>query len=78
MEERKGFLTPEQEMLLDAVVELTGLYEKADGIVIKLVDNYGLEGLKKKIDPDVLPTVYEVIDGIMGILGEILQPKTEN
>lgn len=72
MEERKGFLTPQQETQLDELVELTGVYEKADGIAIKLIDNYGLDKLKAKIPDDVLPTVYEVIDSLFGVIGEIV------
>jgi hypothetical protein len=64
MEERKGFLTPEQEQKLDELIELKGIYETMDGTVIKLTDNLVLEKLKSKIPTEVLPVVYEVIDEV--------------
>lgn len=68
MEERKGFLTPEQEKQLDELIELKGLYETMDGTTIKLADNMVLEKLKAKIPAEVLPTVYEVIDEVFNSL----------
>jgi len=68
MEERKGFLTPEQEKQLDDLIELKGIAEALDGAAIKLADNQGLERLKAKIPEDVLPVVYEVIDEIFKAL----------
>ena len=65
MEERKGFLTPEQEKLVDKLIELKGVYEAMDGTAIKLADNVMLEKLKAKIPPDVLPIVYQVVDEII-------------
>lgn len=73
MEERKGFLTQEQEQKLDELIELKGLYEAMDGTAIKLFDNIGLERLKGKIPPETLPVVYQVIDEIfngLSILAE--------
>lgn len=64
MEERKGFLKPEQEKQLDELIELKGLYETMDGTAIKLADNMVLDKLKAKIPDDVLPVVYEVVDEI--------------
>lgn len=64
MEERKGFLTPEQEQIVDDLIELKGIPEALDGTAIKLADNQGLEKLKAKIPVDLLPVVYEVIDEI--------------
>lgn len=78
MEERKGFLTPEQEKKLDALIELKGIYEAMDGPAIKIADNVGLEKLKSKIvtdNPDVLPFIYQVVDEIMAALPE---PAVEN
>jgi len=69
MEERKGFLTPNQEKGLDDKIELKGVAEAADGVAIRLVDNQGLERLKEKIPADVLPIVYQVIDEIFAALG---------
>lgn len=64
MEERNGFLTPEQERQLDELIELKGIYEAMDGTVIKLTDNIVLEKLKVKIPEEVLPVVYEIIDEV--------------
>jgi len=69
MEERKGFLTPNQEKGLDDKIELKGVAEAADGVAIRLVDNQCLERLKEKIPADVLPIVYQVIDEIFAALG---------
>jgi hypothetical protein len=65
MDDRKGFLTPEQEEKIDGLIKLSGIAEAFDGIAIRLADNIGLEKLKAKIPEDVLPTVLEVIDQIM-------------
>jgi len=65
MDDRKGFLTPEQEEKIDGLIKLSGITEAFDGIAIRLADNIGLEKLKAKIPEDVLPTVLEVIDQIM-------------
>jgi hypothetical protein len=64
MEERKGFLTPEQEKQLDELIELKGIYETMDGTAIKLTDNMVLEKLKVKIPEEVLPVVYEIINEV--------------
>jgi len=68
MEERKGFLTPEQEEKIDGLIKLSGIYEAFDGVAIRLADNQGLELLKEKIPEDVLPVVYQVIDEILAAL----------
>lgn len=71
MEERKGFLTPEQEKKLDALIELKGVMEAVDGPAIKIADNVGLEKLKAKIvaeNPELLDIIYQVIDEIMAAL----------
>jgi hypothetical protein len=67
-DERKGFLTPEQEKKIDDLIELSGVAETFDGVAIKLADNYGLEALKSKIPEDILPIVYEVIDQILDVI----------
>jgi len=64
MEERKGFLTSDQEKTLDKLIELKGIAEVVDGTAIKMLDNIALEKLKTKIPEDVLPLVFEVIDEI--------------
>lgn len=68
MEERKGFFTPEQEKILDDLYEGSGIVEAMDGTVIRLADNLGLEKIKEKIPPEVLPFVYEIIDEVFNAL----------
>ena len=68
MEERKGFLTPDQEKKLDTLIELKGIAETMDGTAIRLSDNLILEKLKAKIPAEVLPVVYEVIDEVFNSL----------
>lgn len=73
MEERKGFLTPEQEKKLDSLIELKGIAEGLDGPAIKIADNIGLEKLKVKIteeNPELLNVIYQVIDEIFASLPE--------
>jgi len=77
-EERKGILTPEQEKLIDELIVLKGAAEAVDGLAIKLIDNYGLEVLKNKVKekyPEALPTVFEIVDALMGVIGEIVTEK---
>lgn len=69
MEERKGFLTENQEKGLDNLIELKGVAEALDGAAIRIADNKGLEALKDKLPAEVLPTVYEVIDEVLAALG---------
>ena len=66
--ERKGFLTLEQEKLLDKLIELKGVSEVFDGPGIRLADNIALERLKAKIPEETLPIVYEVVDEIFDSL----------
>jgi len=73
MEERKGFLTSDQEKTLDKLIELKGIAEVVDGTAIKMLDNIALEKLKTKIPEDVLPLVYEVIDEIFNGLKIIVE-----
>lgn len=73
MEERKGFLTPEQEQKLDELIELKGIYEAMDGTVIKLFDNIALERLKEKLPAESLPVVYQVIDEIFAGLTNLAE-----
>ena len=68
MDERKGFLTPEQEQKVDELIELKGISEALDGAAIRLVDNLILEKLKAKIPIETLPIVYGVIDEIFNSL----------
>lgn len=69
MEERKGFLTPNQEKGLDELWVNKGLVEAADGPAIRLADNLGLERAKKEIPAEYLPVIYGVIDEILKSLG---------
>lgn len=72
-DERKGFLTPEQEKKLDSLVKLSGIAEALDGPAISLADNQGLERLKGQIVekyPDALNLIYEVVDTIINALPE--------
>ena len=71
MEERKGFLTPEQEKQLDEMIELKGIGEALDGPAIKIADNVGLQKLKEKLlaeSPEILPMIYMVVDEIFSAL----------
>lgn len=70
-EDRRGFLTPEQEQKLDDLIVLKGIPEVIDGIAIRMADNTGLEKLKAKLlaeKPELLPFIYEVIDEIFAAL----------
>ena len=71
MEERKGFLTPEQEKQLDELIELKGIAEALDGPAIKIADNVGLQKLKEKLlaeNPEILPMIYMIVDEIFAAL----------
>jgi hypothetical protein len=73
MEERKGFLTPEQEQKLDELIVLKGISETLDGTAIRLSDNLLLEKLKAKIPVEQLPLVYQVIDEIFNSIVAITE-----
>jgi len=73
-DERKGFLLPEQEKILDDLYKGKGIDEAVDGLLIKLGDNMGLEKLKAKLRPEDLPIVYGIIDEIFDT---VLKPLTE-
>jgi hypothetical protein len=66
MEERKGFLTPEQQTIVDKLLKLKGVWELLDGKAIQLTDDIGLEKVKgeivKKWGVEILPDIYNVID----------------
>ena len=68
MEERKGFLTPEQEKQIDDLYKASGLVEKVDGAIIKLTDNFALEKLKAKIPQEYHEVIYEIVDTILNAL----------
>ena len=76
-EERKGFLTPEQEKILDKLYKpKSAVAEKLDGPAIQLADNQGLERVKKVIvekHTDALPLIYEVVDGIFEVLAGMVE-----
>lgn len=71
-DDRKGFLTPEQEKQADDLKEWSNkAVEMLDGIAIRIGDNQVLERLKPKIIekwPDALPTIYEIVDAIFEML----------
>lgn len=74
---RKGFLLPEQEKLLDELIELKGIAEALDGTAIKITDNTGLQKLKEKIfaeKPEMLEMIYMVIDELFLALNELNVP----
>lgn len=71
-DERKGFLTPEQEKQLDELIKLEGIAEALDGPAISLVDNQGLERLKKQLvdrfGEEALAITYQIIDTLLAAL----------
>jgi len=69
MEDRKGFLTPNQEKGLDDLIQLKGVAEAIDGPAIRIADNNFLEKFKSKIPPEYIETVCSIIDEILGSLG---------
>ena len=85
MEERKGFLLPEQIKKLEQILKLKGILGVVDGPILKLIDDLLLEKLKAKIQnpEEVLPLVYLIIDEIFNAIdvealaAEIAKAKTE-
>ena len=79
---RTGFLTDEQEQIVDQLIPLKGVAEMADGPAIKLADNKGLESVKQKIiakwGADILPDIYEVVDLIFIPLKAIAESQKAN
>lgn len=79
-EERKGILTPEQEKILDDVMQFKGVAEKIDGLAIQVIDNQGLERLKQQMEEKYPGCseeyVYPVVDSLMAIVAE-LAPQNE-
>ena len=76
MDERKGFLTPEQEKKLDELIKFKNrIAEAVDGPAIQLADNQGLERLKGEFQPDQLELVYQVIDLIFEAIDEAIEPE---
>lgn len=64
-ETRKGAFTPEQEKLLDDLIELKGIGEALDGPAISLIDNQGIDRLLEKANEETRQVIYEVIDMVM-------------
>lgn len=64
MDDRKGFLLPEQIKKLEQILKLKGILGVIDGPILKLIDDLLLEKLKAQIpNPEtVLPTIYLIID----------------
>lgn len=85
MEERKGFLLPEQIKKLEQILKLKGILGVVDGPILKLIDDLLLEKLKAKIQnpEEVLPLVYLIIDEIFNAIdvevlaAEIAKAKLE-
>jgi len=79
MEERKGFLTPDQEKILDELIKFDStIAEKLDGVGIQLIDNQGLERLKGALVekyPDSLDLVYQIIDALFEGLETLIENK---
>jgi hypothetical protein len=77
METRKGFLTPDQEKILDELIKFNNkVAERLDGPAIQLMDNQGLERIKSDLEekyPGSVELVYQVVDGIFEALKEISQ-----
>ena len=74
VDDRLGFLTPDEEKKADTYLKLKGLWEAVDGPAIKIADNQGLQLLKEKFladKPDVVAIVYEVIDAVFAILPDV-------
>lgn len=69
-EERKGFLTPEEEEKLHKLLKSKGLVSVVDGPIIRLLDNILLEKLKEKLgeNSELLTTLYLVIDEIFAAI----------
>jgi len=72
---RKGVFTPEQEELLDRLYVAKGIMETIDGPAIRTIDNMLIEKLKAKLPEEYLPTLYQIIDELMGGLENLLNNK---
>ena len=74
-EERKGAMTPEQEEILDKVLQFQNkMLEAADGPAISLVDNQGIERLldeSEKKWPGSREVVHQVVDMLFVPLSEM-------
>jgi len=70
MDERKGFLLPEQIKKLEQILKLKGILGVVDGPILKLIDDLLLEKLKAKIEnpEQVLPMIYLIIDEIFNAI----------
>ena len=85
MEERKGFLLPEQIKKLEKILQLKGILGVVDGPILKLIDDLLLEKLKAKIrnPEEVLPVIYLIIDELFNAIdvealaAEIAKAKLE-
>lgn len=64
-EERKGAFTPEQEKILDDLINVPGIGEAIDGPAISIIDNQGIDRLLAKASPEAKDIVYQVVDMIM-------------
>lgn len=81
METRKGILTPEQEKLLDEIYKSDNpMVEAADGYIIQLADNQGLERIKNTMEEKFPGAseefLYPVIDGLLEIVKQVFKEKS--
>lgn len=81
METRKGILTPDQEKLLDEIYKSDNvMIEAADGYIIQLADNQGLERLKNAMEEKYPGSsdefLYPVVDGLLEIVKEVFEAKS--
>lgn len=81
MDTRKGFFTPEQEVVLDKVMVFKNkVAEAADGPAIQFVDNQLLDRLKAKLVekyPGAEEIVYEVVDLLVASLGTLVEEEPQ-
>jgi uncharacterized protein (UPF0216 family) len=81
MDDRKGLFTPEQEKILDDIIKMKNpLAEAADGPLISLIDNQGIERLTSQLEakyPDALPIVYEIVDILFAGLSQLTNEEPE-
>lgn len=73
--ERKGLFTKEQEQILDELIRLKGIPEKVDLIVIRLIDDKGIELLLRGLNPGTKELIFGIIDMIFDGLKEVVVHK---
>ena len=82
MEERKGFLTPEQVKIVVKLLNLKGIYGVLAKPIISLIDDLLLEKVKAKFPnpEEVLPVIYFVVDELLNAINvpEFLEALEES